>query len=141
MVIRLLTLLTVIFLTGCCLCCNNKTSETLYDDTIKTYVSGKKPAVVYFYSEWCGSCRKFAPIFDQVKSKMGQQAEFIKIDSSGATSLPGKYNVQGLPTVVIVNPESDDFISIPYRLLWDSSDFEEFLELNLSNYSPGAEKS
>lgn len=57
--------------------------------------------VLYFSAPWCGPCRAFAPIFDEVKAEM-VNIEFIKVDTDQNPDLAAKYEIKSIPTTVIV---------------------------------------
>ena len=52
----------------------------------------------YFSATWCGPCKAFKPIMNEIKSE-GYYVEFIDIDNM--SDLASKYNVRSVPTVVI----------------------------------------
>ena len=52
----------------------------------------------YFSAPWCGPCKAFKPIMNEIKSE-GYYVEFIDIDNM--SDLASKYNVRSVPTVVI----------------------------------------
>jgi len=56
--------------------------------------------VIKFSGEWCGPCKLLAPIFDQVKSEVSG-VSFQDVDVDADSSLAIKYNVRGVPTIVI----------------------------------------
>ena len=52
----------------------------------------------YFTASWCGPCKAFKPIMNEIKSE-GYSVEIIDLDSNQA--LASKYNVRSVPTTVI----------------------------------------
>ena len=52
----------------------------------------------YFSATWCGPCKTFKPIMNEVASE-GHSVQFIDIDQS--PDLQQKYNVRSVPTTVI----------------------------------------
>jgi thioredoxin 1 len=56
--------------------------------------------VLKFSASWCGPCKQLAPIFDQVKSEVSG-VSFQDVDVDAESSLAIKYNVRGVPTIVI----------------------------------------
>ncbi len=69
----------------------------------------------YFSATWCGPCKAFKPVINEIKSE-GYHVEFIDIDM--LSDLAQKYNVRSVPTLVIEEGgvEVDRIIgSIPKR--------------------------
>ena len=56
--------------------------------------------VLKFSASWCGPCKQLAPIFDQVKSEVsGVLFQDVDVDADSALAI--KYNVRGVPTIII----------------------------------------
>ena len=54
--------------------------------------------IKYFSAAWCGPCKTFKPIMNEVAGE-GYSVQFIDIDQSSA--LAKQYNVRSVPTTVI----------------------------------------
>ena len=52
----------------------------------------------YFSAAWCGPCKTFKPVMNEVSGD-GYSVQFIDIDQS--QDLATKYSVRSVPTVVI----------------------------------------
>ena len=52
----------------------------------------------YFYATWCGPCKTFKPIMNEIVGE-GHSVQFIDIDQS--QDLAAKYGVRSVPTTVI----------------------------------------
>lgn len=64
-------------------------------------VKSEKPVLVDFYADWCGPCKMMNPILKDVKKKMGDKINIIKIDVDKNTAAATKYNVRGVPTLIL----------------------------------------
>lgn len=64
-------------------------------------INENKPTLVDFFATWCGPCRMQAPILEQVKNTVGDEANIIKIDIDKNQALAAKYNVQSVPTLIM----------------------------------------
>jgi thioredoxin 1 len=53
-----------------------------------------------FWAEWCGPCRRFAPVFEQA-SQQHSDITFAKVDTEDQRELAARYGVTSIPTLVI----------------------------------------
>src|SRR3989344_1807407 len=64
-------------------------------------ISGEKPVLVDFFATWCGPCKMMGPILDDVSKKISDKAIVLKVDVDKNREAAAKYNVQGVPTLII----------------------------------------
>jgi len=56
--------------------------------------------VTKFSASWCGPCKVLAPIFNEVKSEVGDVI-YQDVDVDQSSDLAIQYKVRGVPTIVI----------------------------------------
>ncbi len=57
--------------------------------------------VIDFWAPWCGPCRQFAPIFEEVAAQHTDIA-FAKVNTEEQQGIAGYFQIQSIPTVMII---------------------------------------
>lgn len=70
----------------------SKFSELIHQD---------KPVLVDFFADWCGPCKMMSPILKEVKDALGDSVSIIKINVDKNQELSAKYQVKGVPTLIL----------------------------------------
>ena len=64
-------------------------------------INQDKPVLVDFFAEWCGPCKMLSPILKQVKDTLDDRVSIVKIDVDKNEALAAKYQLRGLPTMLL----------------------------------------
>jgi len=67
----------------------------------KDLINSETPVLIDFHADWCGPCKMMSPILVDLKKKLGEEVKIIKIDIDKNRSLTSKYQVQGVPTLML----------------------------------------
>ncbi len=73
------------------------TTENFEAEVLKS----KTPVVVDFWAEWCGPCRIFSPIIDEVSKAYEPKVKFGKLNTDENNDIAGKYNIMSIPSVLV----------------------------------------
>ena len=59
----------------------------------------EEEAVVDFYATWCGPCKMFGPIFEEVANE--KNINFVKLDVDKYSDVAREYGVMSIPTIIL----------------------------------------
>jgi len=71
--------------------------KTSFNDIINS----ETLTLIDFHADWCGPCKILAPILKQVKDELNDNIKIVKIDVDKNQSLAAKYQVKGVPTMIL----------------------------------------
>lgn len=69
-------------------------------EELKALINQDRPVVVDFWAPWCGPCKAFSPILEDVATALGDQAIVVKVNVDDAPELARDYRIASIPTVV-----------------------------------------
>lgn len=69
--------------------------------TFQEIINQDKPVLVDFFATWCGPCKMQAPILQELKKKIGEDAVILKIDVDQNQSVATQYQICSVPTLMI----------------------------------------
>lgn len=71
------------------------------NDSFQNIINSEKPVLIDFFATWCGPCQSLGPILKDVKEALGDQVSIIKIDVDKNQAVASKFNVRGVPTMIL----------------------------------------
>jgi thioredoxin len=86
------------------------------DNWEREVVESKIPVVVDFTAEWCGPCKKFAPIVERLAERYAGKVKVAKFDVGNthfdkARTIAPRYGIRGVPHLLIFNGgEEPEFV-------------------------------
>lgn len=71
-------------------------TDSNFDSEIKNGV-----VLVDFWAEWCGPCRRIAPIVEELAGTYDGRATVAKMNVDENPSVPGRFMIRGIPTLLL----------------------------------------
>jgi thioredoxin len=69
----------------------------------KWVYKGDKPAIIDFYADWCGPCKRVAPIMEELAQEYAGQVNIYKIDTDHERELAGQvFGIRSIPSILFI---------------------------------------
>lgn len=78
-----------------------KTPLKATDGTIDDLVQQYDLLVVDVWAQWCGPCRMFGPIIEDMAKSMHGKVVFAKLNSDENPATSMKYHIMSIPTILL----------------------------------------
>src|SRR3989344_4353698 len=74
--------------------------ELNQDNFEKEVLKSDKPVIIDFWAEWCQPCHLLSPVVEELSKEL-TNIKFAKLDVDSNQRLATKYEVMGIPTLII----------------------------------------
>lgn len=98
------------------------------DQFEKEVINSEKPVLIDFWAPWCGPCRFYSPVIDEVSEAQKDKLKLVKIDVDENQEIASKYLISSIPTTFLFEngkPKAEFVGAVPKETL------EKWLSENL----------
>lgn len=67
----------------------------------RQFLATNQYAVVDFWAEWCGPCRRIAPVMDELAVEFGGKVAFGKCNTDENQQLAMQFNIDAIPAIML----------------------------------------
>ena len=94
---------------------------------------GKKPAVIDFYTTWCGPCKRLAPIMEELSETYKNKVIFYKVDTERERALAHVFQISSIPQVLYIPVEGKPIL---LKGLYPKENIIQIIDEHLLNKKP-----
>lgn len=66
---------------------------------------GDKPAIIDFYANWCGPCKRLSPILEEIATEYDGEIIIYKVNVDDERDIATAFGIRSLPTLFFVPTE------------------------------------
>lgn len=70
--------------------------------SLEDILKDNKVVIIDFWAQWCGPCKAFGPIFEEVAKEKDGLVKFVKVDVDKNSKVAALYNIRSIPTVLFI---------------------------------------
>lgn len=71
-------------------------------DNLQSDVKDAEVAIIDFGATWCGPCKKYGPIFEELAGEYDGRAAVCKVDIGEQPAVAQEFGVMSVPTIIFL---------------------------------------
>ena len=84
-----------------------------FENNPNTFIyKGDLPAVIDFYADWCGPCRRVAPIMEKMAEEYDGRLLVFKVNVDQEKELAAAFQVKSIPMVLFIALEGQTMMQV-----------------------------
>jgi thioredoxin 1 len=103
--------------------------KVLNDDSFNSFLGSTDIlALVDFWAPWCGPCKMFGPVVEEVAKEFEGKIEVAKINVDESPNISANYKVSSIPTIILFRKNQEVVRSVGYKT---KNELRKIIERNL----------
>lgn len=71
-----------------------------YDNNNTWSYKGTKPAIIDFYADWCGPCKRLAPILEEISNQYSGKVDVYKVNIDTEPDVANTFGIMSVPSLL-----------------------------------------
>lgn len=68
---------------------------------------GDKPAIVDFYADWCGPCKRVAPVLEEIAKEYAGEIYVYKVNVDDDPELAERFHIRSIPAIFFISADGE----------------------------------
>lgn len=73
-----------------------------FDKSSEWTFKGTKPAIIDFYADWCGPCKRLSPVLEELQKEYTDKIDIYKINVDTEQDIASAFGIMSVPTILFI---------------------------------------
>ncbi len=73
-----------------------------YEKSSAWAFKGARPAIIDFYADWCGPCKRLAPVLEELSKQYAGKLDIYKVNIDTEQEVAGTFGIMSVPSLLFV---------------------------------------